>query len=295
MELNIEKFDPTTEQLTKMVKASQKIVVTDINDKEQIEVVRKTRIELKTARVAITKKGKEMREEALTFQKAVIAKEKELVAIIEPEELRLEAIEEEVKEKKLREERMALLPTRHEQLVAIGDGVTVTDEELLGMDTDAFTAHKNDRIAKKNEQERIAMEAERQAIQAERDAIDREKEAQAREKKAREETQAEAERQLKLAKEESEMRVQREKEEADRRVKEAEARAKQEQKEKEEREAREKSEAEAKVKAEQEALDKKKKYQAWLTKNEYNEATHYLRNENGTVTLYKIVSTYKIT
>jgi len=41
-------------------------------------------------------------------------------------------------------------------------------------------------------------------------------------------------------------------------------------------------------------LDKKKKYQAWLTKNEYDEKTHYLRNENGVITLYKIISSYKI-
>jgi len=294
MELNIEKFDPTTEELQKMVKASQKIVVTDINDKAQIEVVRKARIELKTARVAITKRGKEMREEALAFQKAVIAREKELVALIEPEEIRLESIEEEVKAKKIREERIALLPSRHEQLNAIKDGVTVTDEELLAMDTEAFSAYKNERVAQKNEVERIAMEAERRAIEEEKLRIEREKETQAREKKAREEAQAEAERQLKLAKEEAELRVQREKEEAERRVIAERERMEREQKEKEARETQAKAESEAKLKAEQEALDKKKKYQAWLTKNEYDEKTHYLRNENGVVTLYKIISTFKI-
>ncbi len=294
MELNIEKFDPTTEQLTKMVIASKKITVSDINDKAQIEVVRKARIELKTARVAITKKGKEMREEANAFQKAVIAKEKELVAIIEPEELRLEAIEDEVKAQKLKEERIALLPIRREQLDAIGDGVEVSDEELLEMDTEQFSAYKNDRVAQKNESDRLALEAERRKVQEEADRQQREKETQEREKKAREEAQAEAERKLAHAKEEAELRVQQEKADADRRVKEAEEKAKQDAEREKQRVAQEKADAEAKAKAEQEALDKKKKYQAWLTKNEYDEKTHYLRNENGVITLYKIISTYKI-
>jgi len=296
MELNIEKFDPTVEELQKMVKKSQAIVVTDINDKAQIEVVRKQRIELKTVRVAITKKGKEMREEALAFQKAVIAKEKELVGLIEPEEIRLEAIEEEVKAKKLREERMALLPERRAKLATIDEAITPDDEYLLAMDSTEFQQYVNDCVAENNERERVKMEEEKARIQAEKDAIEREKEAQEREKKAREEAQAEAERQLKLAKEEAEMRVQREKEEAERRVKEERERMEREQKEKEEREAKEKAEAEAKAKADQEALEKKKKYQKWLTDNGYTEdkKTEFHFTDNGTeIKMYKLVSTFK--
>ena len=296
MELNIEKFDPTTEQLTKMVIASKKIKVTDINDKEQIEVVRKTRIELKTARVAITKKGKEMREEAIVFQKAVIAKEKELIAIIEPEEIRLETIEDEVKEKKQREERIALLPIRREQLDAIGDGVEVTDDEILGMDTAFFTDYKNERVAQKNEADRLTLEAEKRKVQEEAERQQREKETQEREKKAREEAQEEAERQLKLAKEEAEMRVQREKEEGERKVKEERERMEREAKEKAERELKEKEEAEAKAKVEQEALEKKKKYQKWLTDGGYTEdkKADYHFMDNGTeVKMYKLVSVFK--
>ena len=294
MELNIEKFDPTTDELNKMVMASKRIVVTDINDKAQIEVVRKARIELKGARVAITKRGKEMREEAITFQKAVIAKEKELVAIIEPEELRLEAIEEEVKEKKLKEERVALLPVRHEQLEKIGDGLLCDDEALLAMDTEQFSAYLNMRVAAKNEADRLVLEEEKRKVQEEVLRQEREKDAQEREKKAREEAQLEAERQLKLAKDESDLRVQREKEEGERKVREEKERAEREVKENTEREAKEKAEKEALAKVEQEKLEAKKKYQAWLKKNEYDETTHYLRNENGVITLYKIVATYKI-
>lgn len=286
--LDIELFNPKKEELQKLAIACQKI------DGSDLKLVTETRIKLKKARVDITKQGKEMRDEANKFAKDVIAREKELVAIIEPEELRLEAIEDEVKAQKLREERAALLPTRHEQLNAIGDGIEVSDEELLEMDTEQFSAYKNERVAQKNEIERLAMEQERRDIEEEKQRIQREKETQEREKIARAEAQAEAERKLALAKEEAEMRVQREKEEAERRVVAERERMEREQKEKEAKEAQAKAEAEAKVKAEQEALDKKKKYQAWLTKNEYDEKTHYLRNENGVITLYKIVSTYKI-
>lgn len=296
MELNIEKFDPTVEQLTKMVAVSKKIVDVDTNDKEQLEVVRKTRIELKTARVAITKKGKEMREEALAFQKAVIAKEKELVAIIEPEESRLEAIEEEVEERKLREMRVALLPERRAKLASIDESINPEDEFLLAMDSMQFAEYVNDCVATKNENARLEIEREQARIRAEQDAIEREKEAQAREKKAREEAQEEAERKLKLAQEEAELRVQREKEETERRVKEERERIEREAKEKAEREKKEKEEADAKVKAEQEALEKKKKYQTWLADNGYSEDKkheYHFTDNGGEIKMYKLVSVFK--
>ena len=90
------------------------------------------------------------------------------------------------------------------------------------------------------------------------------------------------------------MRVQQEKEDAERRVIAERERMEREQKEKEERLAQEKAGAERVAKEEQEKLEAKKKYQAWLKKNEYDDKTHYLRNENGVITLYKIIATYKI-
>jgi len=293
MELNIEKFDPTVEELTKMVVASKKIVVTDINDKAQIEAVRTTRIELKGVRVTITKRGKEMREEANAFQKAVIAKEKELVAIIEPEELRLEAIEEEVKAKKTREERVALLPIRRTQLDSIGDNEPEDDDFLLGMNTEQFQEYYNRRVASKNEVDKLAMEAERNAIQAEKDRLENEKVAREREAIARREEQEEAGRKLALAKEEAEMRVQREKEDADRRVKEEGERVKREQKEKEEREAQEKLMAENKAQEEKEKLEKRAKYQKWMKENNFDEKTDILKDSETEIIMYRKVSSFK--
>lgn len=292
-ELNIEKFDPTVDELNKLVSVSKKVVITDINDKAQLETVRENRITLKNARVAITKKGKELRDDAIKFQKAVIAKEKELVAIIEPEEDRLKAIEEEAKELKLKEERKALLPERKEQLAKIGDSVKIKDEELLEMDTETFISYKNDRTAAKNEADRLALEEKERAIKEEAERQEREKETREREAQARKEAEEEAQRRLENEKREHELQIQREKEDAERRVKEERERMEREQKEKEEREAREKAEAEAAKKAEQEKLEKQKKYQTWLTKNGYNETEFKIIDQGTQIALYKLVDTFK--
>lgn len=291
--LDITKFDPTVEELKRLVSVSKKIQKVDIEDKTQIEAVKKSRIELKTARVSITKKGKELREEALTFQRAVIAKEKELIGIIEPEELRLKSIEEEATELQARKLRLEELPFRKEELAKIGDNITVTDDELLAMDTEQFFAYRNERTVNKNEADRLALEEKERKIKEEEERQQRERETQEREKKARAEAQAEAERQLKLAKEEAELRIQQEKEEAERRVVAERERMEREQREKEEREAKEKAEAERLAKEEQDKLEKQKKYQAWLKENNYNETTDKIINGESDITLYRTVSVFK--
>ena len=96
---DLEKFDPTVAELTAMVAKTKKLKATDLEDKAQLAIVKENRIVLKKARVQIEKRGKELREDALKFQRAVIAKEKELIAIIEPEEDRLEAIEQEAEDR----------------------------------------------------------------------------------------------------------------------------------------------------------------------------------------------------
>lgn len=290
--LDIEKFDPTVEELNRLVAVSSAIKSIDIEDKAQLEVVKKSRIELKTARVAITKKGKELREEALNFQRAVIAKEKELIAIIEPEEDRLQSIENEAKELQARKLRLDEMPFRKEELARIGDSVEVTDEELLSMDTEQFFAYRNERITAKHEADRLALEAKAQAIKDEEERQQRERETQERERKAREEAQAEAERQLVLAKEEAELRVQQEKAEAERRVIAERERIEREQKEKAEREAAEKAEAERIAQEAQQKLEKQKKYQAWLKANNYDENTDKIINTEKEITLYRLVSSF---
>jgi len=202
-DLNIEKFNPTIAELNNLVALTSGVKVTDPTDKKQLEEVKKNRLMLRDARVNITKKGKELREDAVKFQKAVIEKEKELIAIIEPEENRLKEVEDDAKKAKLRAERIAVLPMRKEKLEAIGDQVTVSDNELLDMDDTAFTEHYNTRVSLKNEADREALDEEKR--QAERD-----KEKREAEEKARQEERERHEREQK----EKEEREEREREEA---------------------------------------------------------------------------------
>jgi hypothetical protein len=175
---DLEKFDPSVAELTKMVNATKGITATDLKDKDQMAIVRENRIALKNARVKIGKIGKELRDDANKFASAVIAKEKSLIAIIEPEEDRLEAIEEEAKALIIREERLEKLPSRKERLTAIDNRTQwATDDELLEMDSTQFEAFYNQCVAEHNENLRVqALEeqAEKERIakqeQDERDA-----------------------------------------------------------------------------------------------------------------------------
>lgn len=289
MEMNIEKFDPTTQELNKLVAKSQEIKEIDIDDKTQMATVTKARIELKNARVAITKKGKEMRDDALKFQRAVIEKEKELVAIIEPEEERLKSIEEEAKVKKERAERAEKLPWRKEKLAEVD--AELSDDDLLDLDDKAFQILLNEKAAEKL----ARIEDERRAKEAE--------EARAKEiAEAGERAKAEAEAKAKQEAEEAERRHKEELERVEREAKEKEERLAREAKDKEEqaereRKAEEEKKAEAKrvAKEEEKRLAKQKDYKKWLADNGYSEETKedFIAKDMGEeVRLYKLVGTY---
>lgn len=181
-DLSIEKFDPTSAEIAKLVDASKLIACTDPSDKEQVKKAHEHRMVLRNTRVAITKKGKELREEAVAFSKAVIGKEKELIAAITPEEERLEAFEDVAAEAKKRAERLAYIPEWRAKLATIGDEVTEpTDDELLAMEPTAFDAYynrrvsdKNDAVARKNQERDDAIRAEEQRIQREKDRLEAE-------------------------------------------------------------------------------------------------------------------------
>lgn len=163
--MNIEKFDPTVAELTKIADAARAVVVTDFNDAKQIGAVSDARKGLKRARVSITKRGKELREEAIAFQKSVIEKEKELIAIIEPEETRLVGIEAEIEKAEELERIRIQLPGRRVRLGGLSPKeATVTDELLLTMDARAFEAYFVTRVQALAAEEREALAAERTKI-----------------------------------------------------------------------------------------------------------------------------------
>lgn len=271
--LNIEKFDPTSAELQAMVATSKAIT-----EKSEPSVIREMRLQLKTARVNISKKGKELREEAIAFQKAVIGKEKELIAIIEPEEERLLAIEEVAKQRKEKEERAVLLPMRKEELKNRNVLTVITDDALLDMDTPTFQTWINDQLTAQLEASRIALEAKEREVKAAEERIRIEKEARAREEKAREEARIEAEEKAAQdaikAKEDAERQIKEAEEKAAKAIKDAEEKAK---RDAEEAEAKRLAEIEAKEKAAKEEAERiaeenrkreaDEKYRAWLVAN----------------------------
>src|SRR5574337_2192417 len=78
--------------LVDLVKESAGIV--QIKDKIGYQQAHSARMRLKCIRVDIQKRAKEAREDAQAFSKAVIAEEKRLVALVCPEEDRLQGLQD---------------------------------------------------------------------------------------------------------------------------------------------------------------------------------------------------------
>lgn len=308
--LNLEKFNPTVAEITAMAEKYKGLEIQGIDDKEGYTAVDIARKELKKTRVQIQKTGKELRADALAFQKAVIARENELIEIIEPLEVELTDKQRKVNEEKEKMKRMESLPERREQLATV-EG-EATDDELLSMDdrsfNDFFLQKKSEFLdAQAIRQKEEAEAAERARIEAEKKAqmekeeqekklqLEREK-LEAEKKKLEDEKLAienEKKRQVELeqAKKEAAEKARIEAEEKMKREKEAEERKVKEEQEKKEREEKEKIQRE---KDEQEKLERKKKYQDFLTRNEYDEKSgdFFIDKQAKKVVLYKKIDEF---
>lgn len=271
-------FDPTREKLETILAESQHLVISSINleDKAQLETVKRARLNLRTARVQIEKTGKAMRDGANAYAKAVIAREKELIGIIEPEEDRLADIEKqaaELAEKKLRE---AQLPERRARLEGAGLA-PISDEILLTMTSIQFETNVNQLIAEKNEAEAKARQAEQDAKQAELEA----KEAEIKERERALEEESRAKEREEKARQEERERIEREAKEKEEREAKAE-------------EARKKEEAEQTAKRER--ADRYKAFRAshgW-TEETTNDFYEKVDDANTKVTLYKKVGEFDL-
>lgn len=311
---NLDNFDPNIEKLTALVAESAGIVEVNLDDPKQIELVKKARIRLRDARVAIEKTGKAYREDALKYQKAVIEKERSLIAIIEPEETRLKLFEKSAELQKEKRLRVQQLPERRARLEK--EGLAVNESTLLEMDSVTFETHFNGLVAEKN---RKASEAIEQREREQREAG---------EKLARERREHRINKLVALGLEEKRdtleldtikvtaadldlddtsfdvliLRITPEiakakeglaaREQKEREV--AEERGRQQERERLDREAREKKEREDREKAE---LEKRRAYQKFLADNGWTkEAAANFKEENagGVVTLWKKVALFKI-
>ena len=322
MDKEVVKFDPTREKLTKAVEISKKIVAKDSRDLKQIELVKRTRKELRSFEIVIEKDGLKFRAEANAYAKEVSRQEKELKKITSPEIERLKEIEEKSEALLLKDRRLKDLPEKKKQLEDIGDNITMGDDYLLGLGESEFMTYFNQRVADKNEADRIAEEnrasIERAKIQAEQGAqakkLEEEKEAfrikqeeqdaEAKKKrKAEQDKIDEANRKL-----EDDKKAQQDKIDEENRKLEADKLDLQHQKELKEAEEKSKIELDKKIesdrlkaiedkKAEDEKLSKRKAYMEFLKENGYTEETkenYHIEKLEDKIVLYKKVGEFEI-
>jgi len=276
-------FADTKAKLEELAKASAGI--TEITNGAGYEECHRARMDLKNTRVDIGKTGKLARDDANAFAKAVIEKEKELIAIIEPEEKRLNAIQTEWDEARRQErEAEAARKAKHEkhienirqapiyaavqssaeisstiaQLVDwLGDcsefeeyaeqAIKARDEALPKLEQARDDAKAREDAKAKEEAERAAEEAR---LKAEREKLEAERKAE--QERADAERAALAKEREQLEREKREAEEQRQREAAEKAAAEQ-AEANRIQREKDEQAAKEKAEAEARAKAQDEA------------------------------------------
>lgn len=282
MELKLESFDPTREELTILAQTAKALTITDFDDPAQIEAVHKQRMVLQKTRTKITSLGKQLRDEATKFNRDVITRERELIDIIKPEETRLDQLEDAAKQHAIEKERLLKWPGRKERLAELGYKGGVNDDTVLRMMDDVQFESFIINVKAKIEAERLAVQRTEQ-LAREAELKRREDELEAKERKAKMEE---------AAKENAE----REKADAEMREKnrladlEA-ARLEGERLERERVKLQEETE-----KAEQAKAFKAKKFKVWLTLNGCNEATRgdfSIQYEGGKTVLYKRIGTYE--
>mgnify|MGYP001595516432 CR=1 FL=1 len=241
--------------------------------------------------VEITKRGKELREDALKFQKSVIAKESELIAIIQPIEQDLTNKEESVELEKERLRRMEKLPMRHAALKAYGQ--VLTDEELLLFDDLQFESILNSAKAEFLHQKEMALKEEAERIDEEKRRMEEEKQATIRAaERAEAATKAKIEAEKREKQREAELVAARAEAAANARI-EAEEEARRKEEAQKEAEALALKEA----KKEQKRVEKLAEYKNFLESHGYTEVTKslfHVERTGNTVTLYKTVGQFLI-
>jgi hypothetical protein len=160
----LEKFTSLKEELVEMKTKSSELVFTSFDDKETINSIVETRKTLKNKRVEIEKAAKLLRDQINPVIKEILSKEKELIAVIEPEEKRLLEIEKtieadkEAKRKEKERAEMEMVQNRINQLLEFGH---VADFFTVKSWSDEQFQHELKTIKQEFEQEEARKETER--------------------------------------------------------------------------------------------------------------------------------------
>lgn len=179
----------TEKQLRDLLSASKSIVT--VTNKGGREECHAQYMLLKNARVAVEKRGKEVRDDATKFSKAVIAEEKRLIAITEAEEARLQKLRDEFdaeierQKEELRKAEQARVDgireriedIRNQQSVppgATADDIKFTLDRIKALEIDdTFAEFQDMASAAKSHVIGVLMLAHNQALQSEKAAAEK--------------------------------------------------------------------------------------------------------------------------
>lgn len=262
----ISEYSPADAAIAQMSEEFMPLFINGVKDREGYKAVHAARMVVKGSRVAVEKKRKELKADALEFGRAVDAEAKRIFALLEPIESHLAAEEDAYKAERERikreeeERRQAVIRERLEKLHAVGAQLLSADVEQ--MDDEAFelalaTATEAHEERKRKEAEEAAERARLEAEEAEKRRQEEERLRVEREKlEADRAAQREAEEKLAAERRKVEEERARLEAEARKRREEAEAKAAAE---RAAQEARERAEREAKEKAEREAEEAKRR------------------------------------
>lgn len=281
--LPVVKFNRTVAELSAVVEESKKITATDLKDPVQMERVKKKQLELRDYRNDIKDQGKKFRDIATAFNREEKIAENALLEIILPEEDRLKAIREEAKELEIREQRLAQLPERVERLSEI-NFIPENDDFLLLMGDLEFENYYNEKVADKNEADRLALEEKKR------------KEDEEAQVKIDAENAKLKEAQDKLDKDKADLEAEKLEIKHEQEVKDAKEQAKKDAKEKENARIAKEKEAEDKKKKEDALLAKRKEYKKFRAEHGWTEETKddfITSEENGVISLFKKVGEFK--
>jgi len=204
------RFDISMQHVERLRRDYLPLKIQDVNDKENYKLVRSARLEIKALRCKIESTGKTLRKSALDYQRAVMAEEKRIVALLSPVEEHLEAEEKRIDDEKARikaeaeAREAARIQERVNKLFTLGarfDGVTysaagmmVKHVELVACSDEDFAAAL-DAIADKVQEEKEKLAAEEATRKAEAERLKKIAEEQAQERKRLAEIAAEQKRQ----------------------------------------------------------------------------------------------------
>lgn len=158
-------YDEFKTKIENIRKTAESITVTDISQTSEMKIARTTRLALKDIRIAITHRHKELKEGILVEGRKIDAGKNELLAVLEPLELRLKDQEEFIERETARiqaEKRIARIAEITPYLsapLAIDLGV-ILDDRYAAMLADAKSAHAA-KLEREQREKEEAIERER--------------------------------------------------------------------------------------------------------------------------------------